>query len=100
MLIEGDFLDRAENILAFGNPGGDFLATQGETDLVALLRDATGTTALVQKALQTGRPVLGMGPGNVPAYIGASAVPIPEVANAPALQWVRTAPPSGIKGWP
>ncbi len=34
---------------------------------------ATGTTGLVQKALQTGRPVLGVGPGNVPAYIGASA---------------------------
>jgi acetaldehyde dehydrogenase/alcohol dehydrogenase len=34
---------------------------------------ATGTTRLVQKALQTGRPVLGVGPGNVPAYIGASA---------------------------
>jgi len=34
---------------------------------------ATGTTRLVQKALQTGRPVLGVGPGNVPVYIGATA---------------------------
>ena len=34
---------------------------------------ATGTSRLVQKAKQTGRPVLGVGPGNVPAYIGASA---------------------------
>lgn len=34
---------------------------------------ATGTSRLVQKALQTGRPVLGVGPGNVPAYIGATA---------------------------
>ncbi|MEZ4389201.1 MAG: aldehyde dehydrogenase family protein [Candidatus Krumholzibacteriia bacterium] len=34
---------------------------------------ATGTSNLVQKALQTGRPVLGVGPGNVPVYIGGSA---------------------------
>lgn len=34
---------------------------------------ATGTAGLVQKALQTARPVLGVGPGNVPAYIGESA---------------------------
>ncbi len=34
---------------------------------------ATGTSRLVQKALQTGRPVMGVGPGNVPVYIGASA---------------------------
>ena len=34
---------------------------------------ATGTTGLVQKALQTGRPVLGVGPGNVPVYIGVTA---------------------------
>jgi len=34
---------------------------------------ATGTTRLVRKAQQTGRPVLGVGPGNVPAYIGATA---------------------------
>ena len=34
---------------------------------------ATGTSRLVQKALQTGRPVLGVGPGNVPVYIGATA---------------------------
>lgn len=34
---------------------------------------ATGTSRLVQKTLQTGRPVLGVGPGNVPVYIGATA---------------------------
>jgi acetaldehyde dehydrogenase/alcohol dehydrogenase len=34
---------------------------------------ATGTTRLVSKAVQSGRPVLGVGPGNVPVYIGTSA---------------------------
>lgn len=34
---------------------------------------ATGTTGLVRKALLTGRPVLGVGPGNVPVYVGRTA---------------------------
>jgi acetaldehyde dehydrogenase/alcohol dehydrogenase len=34
---------------------------------------ATGTSRLVRRAQQSGRPVLGVGPGNVPVYIGASA---------------------------
>lgn len=34
---------------------------------------ATGTTQLVFKAGQSGRPVLGVGPGNVPVYIGRTA---------------------------
>jgi acetaldehyde dehydrogenase / alcohol dehydrogenase len=34
---------------------------------------ATGTTQLVSKAVQSGRPVLGVGPGNVPVYIGSTA---------------------------
>lgn len=42
---------------------------------------ATGTTRLVQRALQTGRPVLGVGPGNVPVYIGATADIPYAVAN-------------------
>ena len=42
---------------------------------------ATGTTALVQKALQTGRPVLGVGPGNVPVYVGATADAAFAVSN-------------------
>jgi acetaldehyde dehydrogenase/alcohol dehydrogenase len=34
---------------------------------------ATGTDSLVRKARSSGTPVLGVGPGNVPVYIGASA---------------------------
>lgn len=34
---------------------------------------ATGTSHLVAKALSTGRPVLGVGPGNVPVYVGSTA---------------------------
>lgn len=34
---------------------------------------ATGTNGLVRKAFASGTPVLGVGPGNVPVYIGASA---------------------------
>lgn len=46
-------------------------AIMNEPRLAMIL--ATGTSRLVQKALQTGRPVLGVGPGNVPVYIGATA---------------------------
>jgi acetaldehyde dehydrogenase/alcohol dehydrogenase len=34
---------------------------------------ATGTDALVRKAHTSGTPVIGVGPGNVPVYIGATA---------------------------
>jgi len=34
---------------------------------------ATGTTSVVHKAQQSGTPVIGVGPGNVPVYIGATA---------------------------
>jgi acetaldehyde dehydrogenase/alcohol dehydrogenase len=34
---------------------------------------ATGTDTLVRKALSSGTPVLGVGPGNVPVYIGSTA---------------------------
>ncbi len=34
---------------------------------------ATGTDPLVRKALTSGTPVLGVGPGNVPVYIGSTA---------------------------
>jgi acetaldehyde dehydrogenase/alcohol dehydrogenase len=34
---------------------------------------ATGTDSIVRKARASGTPVLGVGPGNVPVYIGASA---------------------------
>lgn len=34
---------------------------------------ATGTDSLVRKAHSSGTPVIGVGPGNVPVYIGASA---------------------------
>jgi len=34
---------------------------------------ATGTDALVRKASSAGTPAIGVGPGNVPVYIGASA---------------------------
>ncbi|MBI5883573.1 MAG: aldehyde dehydrogenase family protein [Elusimicrobia bacterium] len=34
---------------------------------------ATGTTRLVREAMASGTPVLGVGPGNVPVYIGESA---------------------------
>jgi acetaldehyde dehydrogenase/alcohol dehydrogenase len=34
---------------------------------------ATGTSRLVRRAQQSGRPVLGVGPGNVPVYIGSTA---------------------------
>jgi acetaldehyde dehydrogenase/alcohol dehydrogenase len=34
---------------------------------------ATGTDAVVRKASMSGTPVIGVGPGNVPVYIGASA---------------------------
>jgi acetaldehyde dehydrogenase/alcohol dehydrogenase len=46
-------------------------AVMNEPRLAMIL--ATGTSRLVQKALMTGRPVLGVGPGNVPVYIGATA---------------------------
>lgn len=46
-------------------------ALMNDTRLALIL--ATGTSRLVQKARLTGRPVLGVGPGNVPVYIGASA---------------------------
>jgi acetaldehyde dehydrogenase/alcohol dehydrogenase len=39
---------------------------------LALIR-ATGTTSLVRDAYSSGTPVIGVGPGNVPAYIGATA---------------------------
>ncbi len=34
---------------------------------------ATGTMALVREAYSSGTPVIGVGPGNVPVYIGATA---------------------------
>jgi len=34
---------------------------------------ATGTSSLVREAYSSGTPVIGVGPGNVPAYIGATA---------------------------
>jgi acetaldehyde dehydrogenase/alcohol dehydrogenase len=34
---------------------------------------ATGTEGVVRKAQTTGKPAIGVGPGNVPVYIGASA---------------------------
>jgi len=34
---------------------------------------ATGTDVLVRKAYQSGTPAIGVGPGNVPVYIGTSA---------------------------
>ena len=71
-----------EAALAAGAPAHciQWLARPTPKTLARLMADhrlalilATGTTSLVQKALQTGRPVLGVGPGNVPVYVGATA---------------------------
>ncbi|MEW6743152.1 MAG: aldehyde dehydrogenase family protein [Planctomycetota bacterium] len=43
----------------------------GDSRLALVL--VTGTNALVRKAFMSGRPVIGVGPGNVPVYIGKTA---------------------------
>ena len=72
----------AEAAVAAGAPehAVQWLNKPGPKTLDELMADqrlalilATGTSRLVQKAKQTGRPVLGVGPGNVPVYIGATA---------------------------
>lgn len=47
------------------------LAVMGHPDLALIL--ATGTSALVELAQKSGTPTLGVGPGNVPVYVHASA---------------------------
>ena len=53
-------------------PSPETMETIMSDHRVALIL-ATGTDRLVRKAQRSGRPVLGVGPGNVPVYIGASA---------------------------
>jgi acetaldehyde dehydrogenase/alcohol dehydrogenase len=43
----------------------------GDRRLALIL--ATGTPSVVAKAARSGTPVIGVGPGNVPAYVGATA---------------------------
>ncbi len=49
--------------------GTDALMRHPDIDLIL----ATGGTALVKKAYSVGKPAIGVGPGNVPAYIERSA---------------------------
>jgi acetaldehyde dehydrogenase/alcohol dehydrogenase len=57
-----------------------WLSKTSEDTLAELMADrrlalilATGTDALVRKAQRSGTPAIGVGPGNVPVYIGATA---------------------------
>ncbi len=52
--------------------GPDLLTGLMSNPKLALIL-ATGTDELVRKALTSGTPVLGVGPGNVPVYIGSTA---------------------------
>jgi acetaldehyde dehydrogenase/alcohol dehydrogenase len=55
-----------------GKPSPEtILETMSNPRLALIL--ATGTDALVRKAHTSGTPVLGVGPGNVPVYVGATA---------------------------
>ena len=47
------------------------LALMSHTDTAMVL--ATGSTALVKAAYSSGNPAIGVGPGNVPVFIGKSA---------------------------
>jgi len=47
----------------------DALMTDQETDVIV----ATGGSAVVRAAYRSGNPALGVGPGNVPAFVDASA---------------------------
>lgn len=47
------------------------LALMGHKEIALIL--ATGSVELVRAAYRSGNPTLGVGPGNVPAYIGRSA---------------------------
>jgi acetaldehyde dehydrogenase/alcohol dehydrogenase len=47
---------------------GELMSHRGLSLIVA-----TGTMALVREAYSSGTPVIGVGPGNVPVYIGATA---------------------------
>ncbi len=47
------------------------LEMMGHKDIALVL--ATGSVSLVKAAYQSGNPAIGVGPGNVPVYIGSSA---------------------------
>jgi len=53
-------------------PGPETVTELMSNPCLALIL-ATGTDTLVRKAHTSGTPVIGVGPGNVPVYIGASA---------------------------
>jgi acetaldehyde dehydrogenase/alcohol dehydrogenase len=51
----------------------DALLSELMADPALALILATGTASVVRKAARSGTPVIGVGPGNVPVYIGATA---------------------------
>lgn len=58
-------------------PGTQELMTHYATDLIL----ATGGTPMVKAAHSTGKPAIGVGPGNVPVYVDRSA-DVPAAAHA------------------
>src|SRR5262249_28736473 len=82
----------AEAAVAAGAPDGCLQVVEEPTIplIEALMADdgvdvivATGGTAVVRAAYRSGNPSLGVGPGNVPALVDASA-DVPAAARCPA----------------